>query len=782
LAQTRGKTQPTSGLAQFAEACIMPRLINAMEWQLRIQGRTVLAGFMRLIGIDNKPIAGSCVLAGGDGWIEISATHHSVRLPTDAKGLPNGRRVHFPVRVQKLVDRVSPRLFQALSLAEVFPKVELDFYRENKDGKQERYYSLILIKAQIAQINQMMGLEHTRTGLGEQVSFLYENIERVYHQGGIESHDQANDKPQAVEGTQSLVGKKDKQAKVLPAKHFLRLEIKKHADATLDDNQPITLLAYNRTQKKVSIKEARPVSDVLESSAFSADENDDIDLFAIFADMEEVFHDLKVNKSLDDSIKRQYIDPLVIKKSRENGMIVHAATLHLGPDMRIAIFFDGTGNDDSDPEQFSNVKKLFDLLDLDRKKQSNFTAGYYYRGVGSDGDGVVFGIYNSVTGSGIDKRLSGAVYGIERSISEYLEENSTTPRSINLDVFGFSRGATTARHFINIIKQGFYAFNDDKLQARVKPEHFNISFAGLFDSVGSYGIAGDNDDYGYNFHIKPEWLSGQAVHLVALNEYRAYFDLQKLIPKQDDDWPEDIQDGPLLELGLPGAHADVGGGYKAGEHGIALHGDEQMQKPLAQLSSVALDKMYDYALQAGVPLRPKDWQLDNDLMSIYDPVYIAIRDQKVRKHWMMWSAYRVQYEVHLKLIGKDNIYSHIDSPIPSQLQSYQASLEHEKENLSRLLGDDQAASLIAASDKLWDDYIHRSHAPFNTTPGSAFEREGAEQKFRPHRDIFFKEAVDFKQRNKELDRISKVRSRGKRIDIDEFEIIPSQEFKSERHE
>lgn len=737
---------------------------------------------MRLIGADDQPIEGSCVLSGRDGLIEISATHHSVRLPTDARGLPNGRRLHFPVQVHKLVDRVSPRLFQALSQGETFPKVELDFYRENKEGIQERYYSLVLVQAQIAQINQVMNLELIRTGHGEDVSFLYDRIERVYHQGGIESHDQVGEEPQELEGVQASVSKKEKQAKVQPPKHFLRLELKRHEDASLDESQPITLLGYNRTQKKVSIKEARPVSGVLESSAFAADENDDIELFAIFADMEEVFHDLKVNKSLDDSIKRQYIDPLVIKKSRENGMIVHAATLHLGPDMRIAIFFDGTGNDDGDPEQFSNVKKLFDLLDLDRKKQSNFTAGYYYRGVGSDGDGVVFGIYNSITGSGIDKRLSGAVYGIERSISEYLEENSTTPRSINLDVFGFSRGATTARHFINIIKQGFYAFEDEKLQSRVKPEHFNISFAGLFDSVGSYGIAGDNDDYGYNFHIQPEWLSGQAVHLVALNEYRAYFDLQKLIPKQDDDWPEDIQEGSLLELGLPGAHADIGGGYKAGEHGIALHSDEQMQKPLAQLSSVALDKMYDYAVQSGVPLRPKTWQLDRDLMSVYDKVYAAIKDQKVRKYWMKWSAYRAQYEVHLKLIGKDNIYSPIESPVPGQIQQYQSGMEIEKSNLARLLGENQAASLITASDKLWDNYIHRSHAPFNTTPGSAFEREGAEQKFRPHRDIFFKEAVDFKQRNKELDRISKVRSRGKRIDIDEFEIIPSQEFKSERHE
>lgn len=732
---------------------------------------------MRLIGIDNKPIAGSCVLAGRDGWIEISATHHSVRLPTDAKGLPNGRRVHFPVRVQKLVDRVSPRLFQALSLAEVFPKVELDFYRENKDGKQERYYSLILIKAQIAQINQMMSLEHTRAGLGEQVSFIYENIERVYHQGGIESHDQANDKPQAVEGTQPLVVKKDKQAKVLPAKHFLRLEVKKHADVTLDESQPITLLAYNRTQKKVSIKEARPVSDVLESSAFSADENDDIDLFAIFADMEEVFHDLKVNKSLDDSVRRQYIDPLDVTKSRENSMIVHTGTLHIGPDMRIAIFFDGTGNDDSDPEQFTNVKKLFDLHKFSKNPTFPYFS-YYYRGVGTKKDGALDEIWNAMTGSGVDLRLAGAVFDIEKSLHLYAEKKKLLPRKIHIDVFGFSRGATTARHFINIIKQGFYAFNDDKLQARVKPDHFTISFAGLFDSVGSYGIAGDNDDYGYNFHINPEWVSGQAVHLVALNEYRAYFDLQKLISKQNDDWPEDIEDGPLLELGLPGAHADIGGGYKAGEHGIPEQANKR-QKPLAQLSSVALDKMYDYALQAGVPLRPKDWQLDNDLMSIYDPVYIAIRDQKVRKHWMMWSAYRAQYEAHLKLIGKDNIYRETEFSLPSQVQNYQASLEHEKANLSRLLGDGQAASLIAASDKLWDDYIHRSHAPFNSTLGSGFEREGAEQKFRPHRDIFFKQAVDFKQRNNELDRISKVRSRERRIDIDEFEVVKAEKFDSE---
>lgn len=37
---------------------------------------------------------------------------------------------------------------------------------------------------------------------------------------------------------------------------------------------------------------------------------------------------------------------------------------------------------------------------------------------------------------------------------------NTSPPTIQLDVFGFSRGAAMARHFVNCIKQNYFDFKD----------------------------------------------------------------------------------------------------------------------------------------------------------------------------------------------------------------------------------------------------------------------------------------------------------------------------------
>jgi len=225
-----------------------------------------------------------------------------------------------------------------------------------------------------------------------------------------------------------------------------------------------------------------------------------------------------------------------------------------------------------------------------------------------------------------------------------------------IDIFGFSRGAAQARALVNEIHRlsnsNSYYWGGTRIQVR---------YLGLFDTVGSVGMPGDDDDT--NFLVNDD-LSGEislsihpsavqnAVHLTAYDERRDYFPVTSL----------KSESGGLasnfIEEVLPGVHSDIGGGYgpvvdkvyfqknkistvgRMLEDKIEIIKSELMAKTAAEfpyyqidkieveqeylgdniykyvfqpvsyrevgheLSHSALHIMYEYALKFGVPLEP----------------------------------------------------------------------------------------------------------------------------------------------------------------------------------
>ena len=91
-------------------------------------------------------------------------------------------------------------------------------------------------------------------------------------------------------------------------------------------------------------------------------------------------------------------------------------------------------------------------------------------------------------------------------------------------------------------------------------------------------------------------------------------------------------------------------------------------------------------------------------------------------------------------------------------------------------GSDQAlAEFIESYHHLDKDYIHESHGPFNGI-GMEIEVDEENNLKTPHRNVFFKSAVDFKTHNKALDRINKRRGQTRKIDIDEFDVLIAEYF------
>lgn len=253
-----------------------------------------------------------------------------------------------------------------------------------------------------------------------------------------------------------------------------------------------------------------------------------------------------------------------------------------------SFFFDGTRNNkgrDAAVKKWSNVARLFDGHILDEP----LIVKRYYEGVGTPFDASNPRWIDSVrdsevlgggAGAGGDARLRRA----ETDLNDALRNNHRVTR-IDVAVFGFSRGATLARAFVNRILDKC-EYRDGQpywpcrtaLDGKAAPIHFR--FLGIFDTVESVGVPARNLT-GMKMAI-PDAVE-KCLHLVAGHEIRTAFALTRL----------GMADSQHREIVYPGVHADVGGGYRPGEQGRS-----------DTLARLPLNRMRLEAAMAGVPFTP----------------------------------------------------------------------------------------------------------------------------------------------------------------------------------
>jgi hypothetical protein len=211
--------------------------------------------------------------------------------------------------------------------------------------------------------------------------------------------------------------------------------------------------------------------------------------------------------------------------------------------------FDGTWNDDTRRERWTNVYKLVTCLHRD--------AARYYAGVGSWGD------------CNACERLIGGAFAlglsdiVRAAIRDWLRDREAGVDTI--DILGFSRGCMAAVDFIGKIREW-------EADHRVpKAQRMRLRFAGMMDAVDAIGLPDADWDPFYYKHL-PEGQGGfaSAVHAVALHETRRTF---QVVPVR----------GVRETVGFIGNHCDIGGGYL--HHG---------------LSDIVLAWLHRRAAQAGV--------------------------------------------------------------------------------------------------------------------------------------------------------------------------------------
>jgi uncharacterized protein (DUF2235 family) len=213
------------------------------------------------------------------------------------------------------------------------------------------------------------------------------------------------------------------------------------------------------------------------------------------------------------------------------------------------------------------------------------------------------------TGNFID-RVSGGAFGegLEQNIHDaYRFLASNYEPGDQLYVFGFSRGAFTARSIVGMIRkcgvlalknvkhyrEALELYRNESRPADAGPTQFRtnycaygnedikVDFIGVWDTVGALGIPLRGLRWltrkDHQFHDTQ--LSGivqRACHALAIDEYRGSFE-----PATWDYAPKEWQ--RVEQVWFCGAHSDVGGGYA--EH---------------QLSDIALEWMIGKARDAGL--------------------------------------------------------------------------------------------------------------------------------------------------------------------------------------
>lgn len=271
----------------------------------------------------------------------------------------------------------------------------------------------------------------------------------------------------------------------------------------------------------------------------------------------------------------------------------------------VNVFFDGTKNnlynidskakyqkqitEDKDAYEsytnaYSNVAHLF----KQRFGENKDNIWIYVEGMGStkyEEDSTIGFAFGSGP-TGVKTRAESAFAEIKKKY-EALNGREKKPTSILINVFGFSRGAATARHFVHLAKSKpklFKGWGYSSKQVRFK-------FVGIFDTVSSFQtldtataakaaggliigplgpvIGGgssavkpnfDNDvkELGLNFadfDVDDKKIT-KVFHIAAGDEYREFFSLTNIMAAMRGKYG--------FEVVMDGAHSDIGGSYPSG--------------------------------------------------------------------------------------------------------------------------------------------------------------------------------------------------------------------------
>lgn len=361
-------------------------------------------------------------------------------------------------------------------------------------------------------------------------------------------------------------------------------------------------------------------------------------------------------------------------------------------------------------------------------------------------------LYDTMTGGALGvggiERLQGMLWFMDVAIKAYKKEEGVFPKDLEFDIFGFSRGAALARHFVNVLKQRgeWWSISEAYL-----PQNVNVRTLNIFDTVGSMIVPGKDIDPGYTYFIKSHWIRDGITHIIADDEYRYNFDGQ-FIKENEKDYPVDYEKGDIKEYIGVGSHSDIGGGYtKEKQHGIANN----------DLAKVYLDKMYERGVELRIPFLKKtdseDWAVSdiiNEELEYFINLYIKYQKLKItHKKLREWQSAHSDVFHDADVVLNEQTLHQMNTQLPRLFRPSGSvvggMINHHYDNKSTSLDDVKSVHIkrlfsvfndltlynefVKNSNAFHNNYVHISH-----DDGIAFGATKKSHKYGEvlHRDYF----------------------------------------------
>ncbi|UPZ15557.1 T6SS phospholipase effector Tle1-like catalytic domain-containing protein [Flavobacterium humidisoli] len=354
----------------------------------------------------------------------------------------------------------------------------------------------------------------------------------------------------------------------------------------------------------------------------------------------------------------------------------------------------GNKEDDSFENDYTNVARGYDAIDPDAKFQS----ALYIEGIGTEdleSDDVFPDVAIGMGYRGVVAKVGKACVKASEMLMSYNDKEIDV---LKINVYGFSRGATAARHFLHIANSPAVIYGqlpDNKVQVlapgyfqgmkneysilkvpnhpllewhgyfaacllkvNLKVKKIEINFVGLYDTVASYGVYHGNDSI--DLHLDAVKKARFVLQLSSDDEYRENFDLTN------------IESAGLhgLELNLPGVHSDIGGSYinNAKEISALYYKRESLYNKMIHGSDKEIEKLKKIVISEG-------WYKKHQIEA--GVLHKSAIDNKIKKGSVE------DLERFYAVVGIRNLYNTYDQ-IPLHLMfhfSKDANVEYRKNKL-----------------------------------------------------------------------------------------------------
>ncbi len=424
--------------------------------------------------------------------------------------------------------------------------------------------------------------------------------------------------------------------------------------------------------------------------------------------------------------------------------------------IRFSIFLDGTGNNlwntdtlrrpgghsvgDHDSRgsylnAYSNVAHLATSIET-LCAVNDYHVPVYVEGMGTlhDQPDATLGMGAGTGSTGVAGRVSACIEHMLSKVDE-LSNGNRQIDTLQIDIFGFSRGAAAARYLLH---RCFHAADTGlsySFLAALSNRGYTVGtkrfpFIGLFDTVASYGATTYEDDVD-ELHLQSlgHPLVQYVLQLAAADEHRRNFQLVDITSARSRG----------RQIFLPGAHSDVGGGYNGLSDGDMVERDLVVfeMNNLDELSVSSLNQALTRCDEVQRDLIARGWYVNrtNHEEIVVDRHRVVVNRRRISHYYhrvpLLIMAHQATERGGLQFSLEEQALERIGSDGGDEfLIQMKARIENNHRSIDDWLNDTSDEQL----KQLRNRYLHFSA---HYTPGSAEYPRTASAAARPNRPQFY---------------------------------------------